>query len=346
MKYYVRPIFSQSLNRSKNCLKLGSSKLYFSSVEIVSRSKNQVKKKCIKLDELDSLNRNEFNSVNAQLQNITNPRKKIASLSFDQPNIMGILNVTPDSFSDGGKYNDIKKAAKYAKQMIKDGANIIDIGGESTRPGASTVNEKLEIERVIPIIKKIKKENKKMIISLDTRKPKVMAEGIKNKVQLINDVSGLRYSSRSIEIIKDKKIPFVLMHSIKTPKTMQLNIKYDNVVLDVYDFFKKNIALCEKKKIDKKTIILDPGIGFGKSVKQNLSLISNIALFHSLGCPILLGSSRKSFIGKLHKNALEEKRLGGSISSVIYALNQGVQIFRVHDVFETSQAIKVFKKIK
>ena len=240
-------------------------------------------------------------------------------------------------------YGYIVKGIDHALEMFRSGADIIDIGGESTRPGSNAINKKLEWSRIKKIIGPI---SKKIPISLDTRKPKVMAEGIKNKVELINDVSGLRYSSRSIEIIKDKKIPFILMHSIKTPKTMQLNIKYDNVVLDVYDFFKKNIALCEKKKIDKKSIILDPGIGFGKSVKQNLSLISNIGLFHSLGCPILLGSSRKSFIGKLHKNALEEKRLGGSISSVIYALNQGVQIFRVHDVFETSQAIKVFKQIK
>ena len=143
MKYYVRPIFSQNLNRSKNCLKLGSSKLNFSSIEIVSRNKNQDKKKCIKLDELDSLNRNELNSVNAQLENITNPRKKIATLSFDQPNIMVILNVTPDNFSDGGRYNETKKASTYAKQMITDGANIIDIVGESTRPGASPVTETL-----------------------------------------------------------------------------------------------------------------------------------------------------------------------------------------------------------
>jgi dihydropteroate synthase len=135
------------------------------------------------------------------------------------------------------------------------------------------------------------------------------------------------------------------MHSIKNPKTMQSNINYENVLLDVYDFFKKKIALCERKKINRQSIILDPGIGFGKTVKQNLSLISNIALLHSLGCPVLLGSSRKTFIGKLDKNALEEKRLGGSLSTVIYALSQGVQVFRVHDVFETSQAIKVFNKL-
>ena len=160
MKYYVRPIFSQSLNKSKNCLKLGSSKLYFSSVEIVSRSKNQVKKKCIKLDELDSLNRNEFNSVNAQLQNITNPRKKIASLSFDQPNIMGILNVTPDSFSDGGKYNQNIKAKNHLKYLFKIGSDIVDIGGESTRPGSKAISSEVEWSRIKNILKNIDKKSR------------------------------------------------------------------------------------------------------------------------------------------------------------------------------------------
>ena len=258
---------------------------------------------------------------------------------------MGILNVTPDSFSDGGKFNNLDKSTAHALQMIKDGADIIDIGGESTRPGATTIVSKVEIARVIPAIKKLKSKNKKTIISLDTRKPDVMRAGIKNNIVLINDVSGLRYSSKSIDLIKKNKIPFVLMHSIKNPKTMQSNINYENVLLDVYDFFKKKIAICERKKITRQSIILDPGIGFGKTVKQNLSLISNIALLHSLGCPVLLGSSRKTFIGKLDKNALEEKRLGGSLSTVIYALSQGVQVFRVHDVFETSQAIKVFNKL-
>ena len=301
--------------------------------------------KFLKLEDLSSLKKEELKSVLDQIKNITAPRKKIASIDFNRPKIMGILNVTPDSFSDGGKFNNLDKSTAHASQMIKDGADIIDIGGESTRPGATTIVSKVEIARVIPAIKKLKNKNKKTIISLDTRKPDVMRAGIKNNIDLINDVSGLRYSSKSIDLIKKNKIPFVLMHSIKNPKTMQSNINYENVLLDVYDFFKKKIAICERKKINRQSIILDPGIGFGKTVKQNLSLISNIALLHSLGCPVLLGSSRKTFIGKLDKNALEEKRLGGSLSTVIYALSQGVQVFRVHDVFETSQAIKVFNKL-
>lgn len=345
MNYYVRPIFSKKNKTSNDYKKLGSSNLFFDTIEIITRKKDKIDKKSLKLEDLSSLKKEELKSVLDQIKNITAPRKKIASIDFNRPKIMGILNVTPDSFSDGGKFNNLDKSTAHALQMIKDGADIIDIGGESTRPGATTIVSKVEIARVIPAIKKLKSKNKKTIISLDTRKPDVMRAGIKNNIDLINDVSGLRYSSKSIDLIKKNKIPFVLMHSIKNPKTMQSNINYENVLLDVYDFFKKKIAICERKKITRQSIILDPGIGFGKTVKQNLSLISNIALLHSLGCPVLLGSSRKTFIGKLDKNALEEKRLGGSLSTVIYALSQGVQVFRVHDVFETSQAIKVFNKL-
>ena len=345
MKFYVRPIILNKNIPTNHGLRLGSSSLRFETIELISRDKNIIKKKFIKLNDLKSLNYKELKAVNSQINNITMKREEIASINFSQPIIMGILNITPDSFSDGGRFNENIKALNHAMKMIKDGANIIDIGGESTRPGASNISSKIEIQRVMPAIKKIKNKSNRIIISLDTRKPEVMLEGIKNQVDIINDVSGLRYSKSSIEIIKKKKKPFVLMHSIKNPKTMQSNTDYENVVLDVYDFFRKKIDFCESKKIDRKSIILDPGIGFGKSLKQNLNLISSIAIFHSLGCPILLGASRKSFIGKLDKNALEENRLGGSISTVLYALSQGVQIFRVHDVFETSQAIKVFKKI-
>jgi dihydropteroate synthase len=341
----VRPIFSKKNKTSNDYKKLGSSNLFFDTIEIITRKKDKTDNKFLKLEDLSSLKKEELKSVLDQIKNITAPIKKIASIDFNRPKIMGILNVTPDSFSDGGKFNNLDKSTAHASQMIKDGADIIDIGGESTRPGATTIVSKVEIARVIPVIKKLKSKNKKTIISLDTRKPDVMRAGIKNNIDLINDVSGLRYSSKSIDLIKKNKIPFVLMHSIKNPKTMQSNINYENVLLDVYDFFKKKIAICERKKINRQSIILDPGIGFGKTVKQNLSLISNIALLHSLGCPVLLGSSRKTFIGKLDKNALEEKRLGGSLSTVIYALSQGVQVFRVHDVFETSQAIKVFNKL-
>jgi dihydropteroate synthase len=259
---------------------------------------------------------------------------------------MGILNVTPDSFSDGGMYTSKKTAIDHVIKMIKSGADIIDIGGESTRPGSEKVKIEEELKRVLPILNNISNLKNKVPISLDTRKPEVMMKGLKKGVDIINDVSGLRYSRDTIPLMKKTKSPIVIMHSISTPKLMQKKISYKNVLIDIYDFLEKKINQCEKNNIDRSRIIIDPGIGFGKNLKQNLNLIKNISLFHSLGVSILLGSSRKTFISKISKNALENERLGGSISSVIYALNQGVQIFRVHDVIETKQALDVYNKIK
>tara|TARA_B100000965_G_C19439745_1_gene690294 strand:- start:178 stop:948 length:771 start_codon:yes stop_codon:yes gene_type:complete len=256
---------------------------------------------------------------------------------------MGILNVTPDSFYDGGKYSSKESAISQFNKLVDEGADIVDIGGESTRPGAKKISFQEEIKRVIPVIKAIPRKN--VLISLDSRKPEVMDKAVKVGINLVNDVSGLRYSKKTFNILKKNKLPFVIMHSISDPQNMQKDIKYDDVLLDVYDFFESQIEKCKKNSINLSNIILDPGIGFGKTVKQNLKLISNIALFHSLGFPILLGTSRKSFIGKLSRNTLNNERLGGSIATVLYGLTQGVQIFRVHDVQETIQAIKIFSKI-
>ena len=259
---------------------------------------------------------------------------------------MGILNVTPDSFSDGGMYTSKKTAMEHVKKMIKSGADLIDIGGESTRPGSEKVKIEEELKRIIPVLNNISDLKNKVPISLDTRKPEVMKKGLKKGVDIINDVSGLRYSKDTIPLLKKTKSPIIIMHSISTPKLMQKKINYKNVLIDIYDFLEKKINQCEKNNIDRSRIIIDPGIGFGKNLKQNLNLIKNISFFHSLGVSILLGASRKTFISKISKNALENERLGGSISSVIFALNQGVQVFRVHDVIETKQAVDVYNKIK
>ena len=198
----------------------------------------------------------------------------------------------------------------------------------------------------MPILKNISNLKKKVPISLDTRKPEVMKKGLNEGVKIINDVSGLRYSKDTIPLLKKTKSPIIIMHSISTPKLMQRRINYKNVLIETYDYLEKKIIECEKNGIKRSQIIIDPGIGFGKNLKQNLNLIKNISLFHSLGVAILLGVSRKSFISKISKNTLENERLGGSISSVIFGLSQGVQIFRVHDVMETKQAIDVYNQIK
>jgi len=254
---------------------------------------------------------------------------------------MGVINLTPGSFSDGGKYNKKNKAFNHAKYLIDKGCVILDIGGESTRPGAKEVEKKLEWKRVSKLLKKIKKL--KSFVSLDTRKSWIMEKGIKNKINLINDVSGLNHDANTIKVLKKTNIPFVIQHMQGSPKTMQKKPRYKNVVLDIYDFFEKKINDARAEGIKHNNIILDPGIGFGKNLKHNITIIKNISIFHSLGFPIMLGASRKRFIKDLSGKNDTKERLGGTISSSLYAMMQGIQILRVHNVDEVNQGIKVFK---
>ena len=259
------------------------------------------------------------------------------------PLLMGILNVTPDSFSDGGKYLISSSAFKQIKKLKKDGADIIDIGGESTRPNSNTVNSLIEWNRVKSKIKFAKKI--KCFVSLDSRKSFILKKSLPFKIDLLNDVSGLNYDNKMINILSKSNIPFVLHHMQGTPKTMQKNPNYKNVVLDIYDFFEEKIKFIRENKIKHQNIILDPGIGFGKNLKHNITILNQISIFHSLGFPVMLGISKKRFIKDIAGSNDSNQRTGGTISSSIYALMQGVQILRVHDVNEIKQAIKVFNKI-
>ena len=258
---------------------------------------------------------------------------------------MGVLNVTPDSFSDGGLFFDESKAYEQANFMIRSGATIIDIGGESTRPGSKMINEMDEWERIKNIIIKLKKNFPKSCLSLDTRKSFVMKKGIENGVNIINDVSSLNFDKKSFDVINSKKIPFILHHMQGTPDRMQKNPKYDDALLDIFDFFEKKINFCLKKTYKKEFIIVDPGIGFGKNLDHNLRIISKISTFHSLGCPILIGTSRKRFIEHIVTKFDTPDRIGGTTASVLSGLLQGVQLFRVHNVKEIKQGILVFNKI-
>ena len=279
--------------------------------------------------------------VKLDINHIISKRKNFFNyINFSKPTIMGIINLTPDSFSDGGKYNRTAKAEKHISQMIKAGAKIVDVGGESTRPGSKTIPEKTEWKRIKNIVTKFKKSHKKICLSIDTRKSSVMINSIKYGADIINDVSGFNFDKSSLFNLKKFKIVKVLHHMQGTPNTMQNKPKYNNVLLDIYDYFEEGI-----KKINDKNLILDPGIGFGKNLKHNLTLISNISLFHSLGFPILVGTSRKRFISQISGLNDSKERTGGTIASVLFLLSQGVQIFRVHDVNEIKQGILVFEKI-
>ena len=239
MKLYVQPLFSDNHSTGSIIKKLGSSGHSFSSIRVLYKEKSSLKSRILNLSDLSKLPKTERLQISKQIKNIEISRKTIAGLSFKKPLIMGILNVTPDSFSDGGMYISKKTAIDHVKKMIKSGVDLIDIGGESTRPGSEKVKIEEELNRVVPVLNNISKLKNKVPISLDTRKPEVMKKGLKKGVDIINDVSGLRYSRDTIPLLKKTKSPIIIMHSISTPKLMQKKISYKNVLMDVYDFLEK-----------------------------------------------------------------------------------------------------------
>ncbi len=347
-KYYTRAcnfyygINARLLIKKRLALPLcGNTNIAFDKVEVITRKNNKVLSKTINIKKIENLSASSKKKVKKDLKKIVLKRKNfLKNVNFLEPSIMGILNLTPDSFSDGGKFNKQQKAKNHILHMIKAGANIIDVGGESTRPGSKTVLANMEWKRIENIVKNFKKKHKKTCLSIDTRKSEVMVKAIKHGADLINDVSGFNYENQSLSRLKKYNIAKALHHMQGTPNTMQKNPKYKNVLLDIYDFFEKGI-----KRIDNKKIILDPGIGFGKNLKHNLTLISKISLFHSLGFPILIGTSRKKFISQISGVNDSKERIGGTVASVLFLLSQGAQVFRVHNVNEVKQGILVFRKI-
>ena len=345
-KYYTRACNffygkqSVKLFNQKKTLPLnGNKEISFSGIEIISRDS----KKRINIKDIKKLNRTLKKKVENDLIVIIKKKNNFSNLNFKKvPNIMGVLNLTPDSFSDGGKFNKKKAGIKHAIDLFEFGADIVDVGGESTRPGSKSISEKEEWSRIEKVIRAV---GKKIPLSLDTRKVGIMNNGIKIGIKLINDVSGLSYDSKTIDLLKKSKSPFVIQHSQGKPEVMQNNPKYKNELLDIYDFFEEKINLLKSKGIKHRNIIVDPGIGFGKDLKHNMNLIRDVSIFHSLGFPILLGLSRKKFIKDLSGKNDTKERLGGTIASSLYSMMQGVQILRIHDVNELTQSIKVFKQL-
>ena len=345
-KYYTRVCnfyygnTSKKLIKQKKTLPLnGNPKISFDHIEILSRNS----KKKIHIKDIKKLSKFFKVKIKNDLKKIIKKKKNFSNFNFKHiPNIMGVLNLTPDSFSDGGKFKKKNLGYKHAVYLFKSGTNIIDVGGESTRPGSREIKIKIEWNRIKSIIKKF---GKKIPLSLDTRKSEIMERGIRAGVQLINDTSGLKHDKQSINVIKKYKVPFVIHHIQGTPTTMQIKPKYKNVLLDIYDFFEEKIKYLRFKGIKHKHIIVDPGIGFGKKLKHNMKLISNVSIFHSLGFPILLGVSRKRFIKDISGNNDNDKRLGGTISASLFAMMQGVQILRIHDVNDVIQGVKVFNEL-
>lgn len=328
---YYRPQLNSDLTQRGNARLLRGGRLWFDRLERITR------------DGVDIVSISD--APTDVIERITHPLMGFTKLYEDRPLIMGILNVTPDSFSDGGHHDTLPDAIGRARQMIADGADIIDIGGESTRPGAAFVPADVEIVRTIPVIEALRADGMATTISIDTRKADVARAAFEAGADLFNDVSALTYDENSLQAAREVSAPICLMHAAGDPKTMQDNPNYDDVLLDVYDYLSARIQACEAAGIDRSRIITDPGIGFGKTMDHNLRLLRNLSLFHGLGCPILLGASRKRFIGTISNETDATKRVAGSVAVALDALNHGVQILRVHDVKETKQAVDLWSAL-
>ena len=272
---------------------------------------------------------------------VTDPRPPFAGLDLVRPVLMGIVNVTPDSFSDGGLYDETEGAVSHAAALASDGAAIVDIGGESTRPGSDTVADDEELFRVVPVLEEL--TGSPAVISIDTRKSAVARAAAKAGAKILNDVSALTYDPACLDVAVEAGLDVVLMHAQGEPKTMQDNPAYDDVVLEVFDYLEARIKACEAAGIDRARITVDPGLGFGKTLAHNLALLANISLFHGLGVPLLIGASRKRFIGGLGQERDPKFREPGSYAAAIASAAQGAQAFRVHDVVGTRQALGVWR---
>ena len=319
---------------------------WFSAVELIHIDGH--KRISTELVRVEDAERRFDDGMAEQWRALTSPREPLQlgerRIALDQPQVMGIVNATPDSFSDGGQFADAAAAAAAGADMAAQGAAIIDVGGESTRPGAKAVWEGDEIERVAPVIHQLATGG--AAVSVDTRKADVMTAALEAGARMVNDVSALTYDERSAATLAAAGVPVVLMHHQGAPETMQDNPRYDDVLVEVYLWFEERIAAAEAGGIARNKILIDPGFGFGKNVGHNLELMNGLALFHSLGCPLVVGASRKRTIGALSGEAPADKRLGGSIAFALKAVEQGAQIVRVHDVFETVQALRIWRGLR
>ena len=261
---------------------------------------------------------------------------------WEKKHIMGVVNVTPDSFSDGGKFINLNKAIEHGLSLVQQGATILDIGGESTRPGAEPIGINEEIDRICPVIEGLRGALE--WVSVDTRHAEVMNAALKSGAIMVNDISALQ-DSKSMDVIKQAQVPVCLMHMQGTPLTMQQKPIYNNVVEEIYQFLQDRIFSCETHGIETKMLLVDPGIGFGKTLEHNLLILRNIREFLGLNVPVVVGLSRKSMIGALDSGASVDNRLGGSLAGALWCLQNGVQIVRVHDVQETQQAFKIYQAI-
>ncbi|MCX7299841.1 MAG: dihydropteroate synthase [Rhodobacterales bacterium] len=327
MTVYYRPIAMTDPARPEGALALAGTSCWFTSVERLERGSPA------RIVDLDAVPQDV-------LDRLTSMRAPVAGISLDRPRIMGILNVTPDSFSDGGLFNRPELALEHAGALLSGGADILDIGGESTRPGAVEVVESEEISRTAPVVAAIRARTD-IPLSIDTRNAAVAEAAIAAGASLINDVAALGHDQSMAGVVARSGLPVILMHAQGKPATMQNDPYYVNVILDVYDFLEERIEFAMGAGIPRHLIVVDPGIGFGKTLQHNVTILRNLTLYHSLGCALLLGASRKRFIGTIGKAEGARDRMPGSVAVALHGVTQGVHILRVHDTVETRQALSL-----
>ncbi len=315
---------------------LAGGRLAFTTVEVLRREGGEITAFIAPFAEVEAMA-----GAAGRLARLSAPRPSLCGIPMDRPAIMGVVNVTPDSFSDGGDCADPNAAIARGRALAEAGAQIIDIGGESTRPGAGPVAPELELERVLPVVRALAADG--LTVSIDSRSAAVMAAALTAGAALVNDVSALTFDPDSLGVVARRGAPVALMHSRGDPKTMQDEPAYDCVPLDVFDYLEARIDACLAAGVARANIVVDPGIGFGKSpIGHNIEILQRLGLFHGLGCPLLLGVSRKSFIDRLAGAHDPKQRLPGSLAAGLAGLDKGVQILRVHDVAETAQALAVW----
>lgn len=332
MTAYFRPLVQTGRARPEGAFKLAGGPCWFTHVERLTR--DRVAEILVASEMPEEV-----------LDKLTATRPPLAGLAMDRMQLMGILNVTPDSFSDGGAHSELHKAIAVARAMVAAGADLLDIGGESTRPGADFVPENDEIARIAPVVKALADLPDMVPLSIDTRKAGVARAAAGLGAELLNDVSALTFDAAYSQVAAETGLPVCLMHAQGDPATMQADPTYDNVLLDVFDYLQDRLTAAEEAGLSRDNLVVDPGIGFGKTLDHNLILLRNISLFHALGVPVLLGVSRKRFIGTLGECPEAKDRAPGSIAVGLAAMANGVQILRVHDVAETRQAMRLFEAV-
>jgi dihydropteroate synthase len=351
LRHYLRPtaFVDAPFGHDGKVARLAGGMLWFSAVERVTTDGNRrVRSELVPVERAEALFELGEEAERAW-RNLISPRPPLhlreRVVRLDQPQVAGILNVTPDSFSDGGRFDGGEAAAQAGFAMAEAGAAIVDVGGESTRPGAKPVWEGDEIERVLPAVTRLAAGG--TAVSIDTRKAAVMGAALGAGAGMVNDVSALTWDDAAAGLVAGAGCPVVLMHHKGSPETMQQAPSYDRpVLLEVYDWLEARIAAAVTAGIERTRIVIDPGIGFGKNVQHNLDLMNGLALLHGLGCPIMLGASRKRMIGALSGEAPADARLPGSLALALKAVDQGAQLLRVHDVPETVQALRIWRGLR